>query len=196
MKMISISKNTQKRLKKYTKMMWKLYFKAKKRRADISMSSLDEIANVKLRQMDSLIAKINLVRFEFPEKVFAKRQKTKFELLTKLTAMADEIQAIGSGEGIVKSYKYLEDIHRKVSQEILNFVPKGKSPEYIKGFKKDFDNVGKQLLAAASQYRSEALRAIENNTILNRENVIFQLNDFPVKFFGDNTSVLMDRGGN
>jgi TolA-binding protein len=183
------------KIKKFDRMMWKLFYKAKKNRRNISMLSLDKVAKIKLKSMQNLISTINLIKFEFPEKVFAKRQKKKLSLLTKLTTIADEIQSIGSGIGIVNSFKQLQDTYLKVANEIYAFKPKNKSESYIKAFKKDFNQVGKQLEAAANEYKSEAVRAIKNNSILNQNNFHFQDNTFPIQFFGIGASTLMDKGG-
>ena len=130
------------------------------------------------------------------EKVFAKRQKLKLDLLSKLTSVADEIQAIGSGVGIVQSFKKLELSYLKVSEEILNFTPRGKSKEYIKAFKNDFNQVGSQIKLAAKEYRSEAIRAINNNEILNVDNILFQKNPIPIQYIGNDVFSLMDKVGN
>jgi TolA-binding protein len=183
------------KVKKFDSIMWKLFYKAKKNRKAISMLSLDKVARIKLKSMQNMISKINLIKFEFPEKVFAKRQKKKLQLLTKLTSIADEIQSIGSGIGIVNSFKKLQDTYLKVANEIYAFKPEKKSAAYIKAFKNDFNQVGKQLEAAANEYKSEAMRAIKNNSILNQNNFFFQNNSFPVKFFGIENVSLMDKGG-
>lgn len=183
------------KVKFYDSMMWKLFYKAKKNRESISMLALDEIANIKLRSMANMVNRIKLVKFTFPERVFEKRQKLKLELLTKLTSVADEIQSIGSGVGIVNSFKMLEDIYLEVAKEIYDFIPQKKSKEYIAAFKKDFSQVGKQLEGAAKEYRKEALRAIENNSILNKNNFSFQATKYPVKYYGVSNIVLMDKGG-
>ena len=188
--------NNVNKVKKYNTFIWRNYYRAKKARRNISMSSLDYIAKIKLIEMDNLVAKLNLVRFEFPEKVFAKRQKLKLDLLSKLTSVADEIQAIGSGVGIVQSFKKLELSYLKVSEEILNFTPRGKSKEYIKAFKNDFNQVGSQIKLAAKEYRSEAIRAINNNEILNVDNILFQKNPIPIQYIGNDVFSLMDKGGN
>lgn len=187
--------SNQDKVKQFNTLLWKLYYRAKKNKDSISMRGLDYFASLKLMSMEETVNQLNLIKFAFPENIFASRQKKKLSLLTKLTGQANDVQAVGSGVGIVNSFKVLSETYESVAKEIYDFVPKGKSKEYVQKFKADFNQVGKQLEQAANQYRTEALRAINNNLILNKNNVFFQKNKFPVEYHGEHSAVLMDRGG-
>ena len=179
----------------FNKYLWLAYYRAKKSKDTISMRGLDYFASLKLKAMEATYNQMKLIKFEFPEEKFAALQKKKLDLLTKLTEQANEVQAVGSGVGIINSFKLLYEAYTGVAKEVYEFVPAGKSPEYVKQFKADFNQVGKQLEGAANQYLVEAKRAIANNSILNKNNFFFQDGKMPVEFHGENAAVLMDRGG-
>jgi len=181
---------------RYKKKSWRLYYKAKKDKENISMNSLDYFSAFMVENMQRTANKISKIKYAFPEKVFAKRQQNKLKLLEKLTTQASDVQGIGSGVGIVNSFKILHDSYLAVANELLTFTPNGKTKEYVAAFKKDMQKLSSQIGQAAMQYRNEALRAIKDNSILNKNNFYFQKGKLPVKYYGDESTLLMDRGGN
>lgn len=187
--------NNVEKIKRFNQYLWNSYFRAKKNKRSISMRGLDYFASLKIKSMQETINKMKLIKFQFPEQKFAGLQKKKLNLLTKLTSQANDVQSVGSGVGIVNSFKLLFESYKEVAQEIYDFVPQGKSADYIKKFKIDFNQVGKQLESAADQYRAEARKAIRNNAILNKNNFYFQSGKYPIEFHGEDSAVLMDRGG-
>lgn len=187
--------NNNKKSSALKKVAWKNYYRAKKSRASISFESLDYFAESYLSKMNETVRRINAIKFSFPESIFAKKQKNKLGLLTKLTDQATSVQSVGSGSGIIKSFSILSNTYRDVSKEIFSFTPINKTKEYISAFKKDFNGVGNQILAAANQYQEEAKRAIKKNKILSTENFNFLNTKYPVKFYGVKSYSLMDRGG-
>ncbi|MBD65205.1 MAG: hypothetical protein CME62_08360 [Halobacteriovoraceae bacterium] len=172
-----------------------LYFYAKKRKESVSMDALDYFASYEVLKMKNTAQEVKNIEYAFPEKVFQSRQEQKLKLLEKLTGQASEVQAIGSGVGIVNSFKILHDTYLDVAKDLFAFTPKDKSPEYIQAFKKDMNTLGEQIKQAANQYKKEAKRAIENNEILNTNNFYFQETQYPVRYFGGGNTLIMDRGG-
>lgn len=187
--------NNAEKVKAFTKIAWSNYFRAKKNRQSISLESLDYFAEGYLAKMENTMKRIDSIKFAFPESVFAKRQKEKLGLLTTLTEQATEVQSVGSGDGIIKSFNYLYEAYNKVAVEIFEFKPAGKTEDYIKQFKRDFDGVGRQIKAAGDQYKAEAKSAINKNKILSKTNLNFLDVNFPVNYLGDKNYTLMDRGG-
>lgn len=180
----------------YMKKAWSLYFKAKKENNSISMSSLDYFADSLFLNMKKTAEQLERIDFRFPQQIFEKILAEKFALLEKIISEAAKVQEVGSGVGIVNSFKLLKDIHKKEAQEIFDFTPKDKSPEYIAAFKKDINSrFGEKLKQSASIYKREARKAIDNNSILNQNNFYFQDGVIPVKYFGETSALLMDRGG-
>jgi len=188
-------KNSEK-VKQLSAIAWKLYYSAKKNRESITLSSLDYFADSLIEKMNATASSIRSIEFAFPEKVFAIRQKEKLSQLTKITEQANDVQSVGSGRGIAYSYKLLNEIYKEVADDIYKFEPAGKSPEYIKQFKKDFNNVGDQINAASKQYYAEAVKAIHNNKILSDVNGYFQPNKVEVEYDDSARYYLMDRSGN
>lgn len=173
----------------------KLYYKAKKKRKIISLRSLDYFASINIKKMEATSKKISLFRLAFPEKVFQKSVESKIKFLDKLVEQGNDVLEVGSGVGIVNSYKILFETYKSVGEELSTFTPPGKSKEYIQGFKKQFQQISKQMISAANRYKKEAIRAIKKNSILSQNNFFFQNNKFPIKYFGDESIILMDRGG-
>ena len=136
------------------------------------------------------------IEYQFPQEIFEKTLAQKFSLLEKLIGEAERVQAVGSGVGIVNSFKLLHDVHLAEAQKIFDFKPKGKSPEYTAAFKKDMNSrFGEKLKQSAYFYKREAKKAIVSNTILSQNNFYFQDGEVPVNYFGETSALLMDRGG-
>lgn len=187
--------NNTDKVMRFKSILSKLYYKAKKKNKAVPLRVIDYFASQKISEMKVIEKRLNQIQFKFPENVFARLQKSKLETLTKLTEKANDVQATGSGVGIIHSFKILSRSYKNVAQEIFDFVPKNKSKEYIAAFKKDFNQVGTQLSGAAKQYASEAKRTLKKNIILSKNNFFFQENKVPVKFFGEHHGHFMDRGG-
>lgn len=173
----------------------KLFYRAKKKKEIVSMRALDYFSAIEVEKMKQIAKSVNSIKYSFPEKTFQRAQQRKLTLLEKLTVQASEVQAIGSGVGIVNSFKILNDTYMQVAKDLFAFTPKNKSKEYITAFKKDMNTLGEQIKQAAVQYKNEALRTIKTNEILNTNNFYFQNNSTPVRFFGGGETLIMDRGG-
>lgn len=180
----------------YLNYAWKLYYNAKKGNDSISMSSLDYFAEVLLENMKKTQNDIAKLKLSFPEATFQKILGDKFKLLETLIAQASKVQEVGSGVGIVNSYQVLYDVHLNLSKEVFEFIPPDKTKEYIAAFKKDINgSVGERLKQSAFFYRKEAKKAINKNEILNVNNFAFQDGEKPIKYYGQEASLIMDRGG-
>lgn len=174
----------------------KAYLNSKRKRKRVSLKSLEYFSGIKLKAMRRTYSDLGKIEIRFPEKVFQKSVQNLLRLLDRMVEQANDVIQVGAGAGIVKSYLLLEDSYKKVADRLSRFTPPGKSKNYIKGFKKEFSMISKQMLDASRRYRVEAKMAIKKNKILSQEN--FKLQDTsrfpaPVKFYG--ASVIMDRGG-
>lgn len=186
--------DNQNKVKLFSKIISDLYYKAKKERKVISLRVLDFFAMVKLNDMEKIIAKKNLINFS-SIKTFQKDYDKKFKTLQEMETKGKEVIEIGSGKGIISTYKILSENYEAFAKELENFVPAGLKKEFLPSFKKDIAAPIKASLVAANTYKKEALRTIKKNTILNEDNVYFQNNNFPVKYFGLESGVFMDRRG-
>lgn len=180
----------------YMKEAWSLYYRARKENDSVSISSLDYFADSLLLSMQRTAEQLLKIEYRFPQEVFEKTLTQKFALLEKLIGEAGKVQEVGSGVGIVNSFKLLHDVHLAEAQKIFDFKPEGKSPEYVAAFKKDMNSrFGEKLKQSAYFYKREAKKAIVSNTILSQNNFYFQDGDTPVKYYGETSALLMDRGG-
>lgn len=196
LKRLNDSFNNTAKTNEYMKKAWSLYYRAKKENDSISISSLDYFADSLLLNMKRTAEQLLKIEYRFPQEIFEKTLGTKFALLEKLIAEAGKVQEVGSGVGIVNSFKLLHDVHLAEAQKIFDFKPEGRSPEYIAAFKKDMNSrFGEKLKQSAYFYKREAKKAIVTNSILSQNNFYFQDGDIPVKYFGETSSLLMDRGG-
>lgn len=187
-----------KKVKMFKNLKMKNFYKAQKKNKEVSIDVLDHMAEVKLKKMYITKNKISLIRLKFPEKHFNKSVQKKLKYLTLLTDQASDVQSFGSGRGIVKSFKILENTHADIAKELRSFTPKGKKKDYIKSFKKSMNDLARSIASAGISFRQTALKTIKKNKIFSRENMIFQdtsKTHIPVEFFGQSNGLIMDRGG-
>ena len=181
--------------KRFRTLVRKLYYKAKKQKHLISLRVLDYFAQLNIFKMEKTAKSIRGSALAFPEKKFQKGVESKIKLLDLLVEQGNDVMEVGSGVGIVNSYKILYDTYLYVGRELGAFTPTDKSKEYVVGFKKQFSAISKQMIKGADRYRAEAVKAIGKNSILNQNNFHFQPQKFPVKFYGGQGVVIMDRSG-
>lgn len=193
--------NNTAKINLFSKYKWQLYQKVGKgrKRDSVSQIALNHFAGVSLGKMNAIVARINLVKLEFPEDRYNKSVQSKLGLLTQLTEEAKEAQKVGSGRGIINSFEILYRAHTSVAKEIEDFTPQGKSKEYIEGFKKQMKDLSSKIATAGLDYKREGLSTIVKNDIFHSDNFMFQPPisnlPMPVQYFGREKSLLMDRGG-
>ena len=142
--------------------------------------------------------KLSASKFSFPEVEYNKTLKNKFAQLDRITTEAVAIAEMGSGIGIVKAYRYLVMGHEALRDEVLNFTPTGKSPEYVTSFKKSMAKLVEPLSRQASEFRETAVTKIEKENILSTDNGWFLIKNqfsFIPEFSSENGSALMDKAG-
>ena len=185
--------DNQAKVKKYQKLIGKLYYRAKKQRKVLSVRVLDFFAEVELIKIRKLVSKKNLVKFSTLD-TFQKNYDLKFSYLQQIENNAQKVIQVGSGKGIVEIYKILYENYLEFANELSTVVPTGLKPEFIPNFRKDLASPIKATTLAAQTYKMEASKAIKNNSILNQNNFYFQDGKYPVKYFNSD-SVYMDRSG-
>jgi hypothetical protein len=105
---------------------------------------------------------------------------------------------MGSGIGIVKAYRDLVTGHESLRDEVINFTPEGKSPEYISSFKKSMEKLVEPLSRQARDFRETAIKKIEKENILSTDNGWFLIKNeysFIPEFYSDSGAALMDKAG-
>ncbi|MAX65815.1 MAG: hypothetical protein CME66_02665 [Halobacteriovoraceae bacterium] len=171
-----------------------LYLKARKKNQSVSLRALDFFSQEHVRQMEEIYGQLKLMKFSSID-IFKKDFDRKFALLQRLEKKAEQVIKIGSGKGIVNAYKILHEAYESFANNLKTVVPSGLKKQHVEAFRKDLSAPIQAATTAARTYWQEAISAIENNSILNQNNFYFQGNKFPVKFFGVDESVFMDRGG-
>lgn len=178
--------------------MMQFYEIAKKAKLDIPLEGLDAIAMMRVPKLEAELKQLNQVTLSFPEEKYNQALKAKFKSLERLTTSAIEVAEIGSGVGIVKSYKYLVQGHEQLIREISDFVPEGKSEEYVKSFRKSMLGLVAPIEKQAKEFRKAAVKKIETENILSVDNNWFIGNmdlPFTPEHFVERAGVLMDKGG-
>jgi tetratricopeptide (TPR) repeat protein len=178
--------------------MLRFYKHASSRRQDIPLEGLDVIASIKMQGLSFGAAKLDNIKLQYPEKRFNRLLQKKVKQLDRLTAKALEIFKIRSGKGIVKAYQYLVQSYRKVVEEIKAFTPPGKSPEYVKSFKKSMNALVRPIAKKADEFLAEAKKKIYSSKILSPDNKWFLGNEkipIPIEYDAPAGGVIMDRGG-
>ncbi len=178
--------------------MMKLYEGCKKEKIDIPLLSLDAIARIRLDELQREEDALNGILLAFPEKTYNDRLKAKFKQLDQLTTRAFDILNIGSGVGIVHAYRILVENYRKTANQIKDFIPPEKGPEYVESFRKGMTNIYSSLFNKADEFVVEARKQIDSSKILSSENNWFLMqgiSNFKPEYEYRSGGVLMDRGG-
>ncbi|MDD0852425.1 hypothetical protein HBN50_04915 [Halobacteriovorax sp. GB3] len=168
-----------------------------RRKDEYPVEALDVIALYKLEGLESLYRQFERTNLQFPEKTYNNLLKKKFSMINNLTDRTVEIFKLRSGKGMVAAYRLLVNSYEKFGEEIREFTPPGKSPEYVKSFKGSMAQIANPILQKASSLRDEAKKNIFQYNILSRDNGFF-LNsglDNVTEFIPLKDPVIMDRGG-
>ena len=161
------------------------------------MEALDLLATSMTTAVANKKAQLDSIKLSFPEETYNSQVKQKLALLDQLTGLVVEIQKTGSGKGIVASYRLAIEAYESFGNEIMNFAPEGKGPEYVTSFKKAMSNVYTPILQNAKAQRAEVKKLIESNKILSENNSAVMWGSDPLSRFyqAKQPVTLMDRGG-
>lgn len=184
--------------KKIRSRMMYYYENSKKQKMNIPLEALDAISLVRLSALEDQLKKLNNSKLTFPETVYNKTLKSKFAQLDRITTEAVSIGEMGSGIGIVKAYRYLVGGHESLRDELINFTPDGKSPEYIASFKKSMAQLAVPLEKQARDFRETAIKKIEKENILSTDNGWFLVKNeysFIPEYSSFAGPALMDKAG-
>lgn len=175
-----------------------LYSKAVKEKVALKIDALDIMVDKEISSLHLISSKLSNIILSFPEASFNAKLKQKLNLLDQLTTEASKVQKIGSGKGIVESYKILSQAYTKTSVEINQFSPPNVSEEYIKSFKSALANLVSTLQNQGQHFLKEGKIAINNNNILRDENFslyALETQGLQVRFWHPNSAIIMDREG-
>ncbi len=175
----------------------KFYSQSKAQKLDIPVEALDLVALKMLSYLQERNQKLDQIELRFPESEFNTAVKSKLKILDQMTAQVNTLQNLGSGKGIVDAYKYVIDAYEKFGNNLKNFSPEGKSPEYIASFQKAMSEVYNPMLSNARKQRNEITKLIKENRILSMSNFAVTLNSNEAfkRYITTKQAVLMDRGG-
>jgi tetratricopeptide (TPR) repeat protein len=173
------------------------YEASKKSKYDVPLEALDAISLIRLSGLEEQVKKLKTVKLSFPEAEYNKALKLKFQMLDKISTEAISIAEIGSGIGIVRAYRLLVEGHESLQNEVLAFVPEGKSPEYAASFHKGMQKLAAPLEKQSQDFRQTAIRKIEKENILSSDNAWFLVKNDAIipEYYNDNGNVLMDKAG-
>ena len=175
----------------------KYYQQAKAQKVDIPVDALDLMASRMLNSVAEKKSKFDKIKLQYPEAEFNSNVKLKLQILDQITSEVNQIQKIGSGKGIVEAYKYVIMAYEEFGNELRNFTPEGKTPEYLASFKKAMESVHGPILNNARKQRLEIKKLINENKILTYSNfsVLYPVSDSFKRYVTDKDTVLMERGG-
>ena len=176
------------------------YYKySKANKMNIPLESLDVVSELYIIKLRQQVKKLTSIELEFPEKIYNNRLKEKFLALDKVTTEALANFSIGSGKGIVETYKILIESYQFTVNEISSFSPSGKSQEYVKSFRKSMKDVVIPLSNKIREFKAQARDNIKKHNILSIENYQFisklKKVSINIKYFPLHNGVLMDKGG-
>jgi tetratricopeptide (TPR) repeat protein len=172
------------------------YYRKSSRTKSVQLEALDVVASVKLSLLERKVRSLTGFELAFPDKKFNGLLKRKFKELDAVTSQAISLMKIGSGKGMMRSYSRLIYSYNHVIKEIENFTPPGKSPEYVTSFKSSMKQLVKPLTNKVVDFKKEAIKQMNKNKIMSKENAWIVYGDkFVPEFILNNSGVLMDRGG-
>jgi tetratricopeptide (TPR) repeat protein len=176
----------------------KYYASSKKLKKDIPLAALTLISNKEIKKLEKIQSRIITTKLRYPASSFQKIMQKKLKWLDQLVAKASVIQKIGSGDGIVKTFKVLIETHKAFANEVKSFVPPGMKPKNIPLFQKDMKKqIYGPLLTQAYNYEKDAWMSIEQNEILsiNNSSISSKLENVPIRYWYPDKAIMMDRGG-
>ena len=185
------------RVKELTDKQNRFYQYAKDKRIKLSVEALDVIASKKIQTLNYLYNQLVAVNLLFPEKVYNQLVMKKLALLDQISILVNEIQKIGSGDGIITSYTVLMKSYQDVANALKNFkLPKDKDAGFVNAFNKAMAETYVPLYRKADAVKVEAIKVMNQNDILSSSNIeLNQSTDLPVAYWGPYLGVTMDKGG-
>ncbi len=182
-------------VKKVQAKMMSYYEVSVKQKSAIPLEALDAISYIRLASVEEKIKELAAIKLEFPEAEYNKNLKNKLIKLDQLTSEAISIAEMGSGIGIVRAYKLIVTAHEAIHDEIVAFVPPGKSEAYVTSFKASMNKVSDPIANQAKDYRETAIKRIEKESILSSDNTWFLVKNnfsFSPEYYSNRGAVLMD----
>jgi tetratricopeptide (TPR) repeat protein len=176
----------------------KYYARSKKSKKDIPLEALTLISDREITKLEKIQSRIISTKLRYPAKSFQQIMQKKLKWLDQLVAKASSIQKIGSGDGIVKTFKILIETHNAFANEVKSFVPPGMKPKNVPLFQKDMKKqIYGPLLTQARNYEKDAWMSIEQNEILSLNNTAIsaKLDNVPIRYWYPEKAIMMDRGG-
>ncbi|MEI8348094.1 MAG: hypothetical protein WCG27_11545, partial [Pseudomonadota bacterium] len=176
----------------------RLYEYCAKQKMNIPLAALDAVAQYSMVDLEREVRKLDNIALEFPDDLFKKRLKAKYEQLDLIVKKAKEVFAIRSGKGVVRAYKHIVESYQKVADEIKNFTPAGKTEDYINSFRKSMGPIVANTASKAMEFRTQGRDQIIKNKILSNDNYWFlSQSNYPLKVEYDYNlgGIIMDRGG-
>ncbi len=170
---------------------------SRSQKLDISVDTLDLMASKMMSGLLERKQKLDSLELKFPEENFNNVVRAKLQILDQLSTQVNTIQKLGSGRGIVDAYKIVIESYEGFGQNLKNFVPEGKAPEYVESFQAAMSKVYLPILDTARKQRSEIKKLIMENKILARSNsnVLFGQQESFKRYYTTKQAILMERGG-
>jgi tetratricopeptide (TPR) repeat protein len=175
-----------------------LYAESIKNKEILGLEVLDKTSDFWMKDLRSLQKNWSSISFSFPEETFNQQLKQKLSLLDKMISTTKTITQIGSGRGIISSYRILMETLQDFSQLLLKQVPPNGSDSYKESFKMSMQKLAIPLRTKAMEYFQEGKTLIEKDHLLTFDNEAFLLprpNHFPYNISIVDQLQPMERGG-
>lgn len=184
-------------VRKLEKRKFDYYYDAVKYKYPMDVEDLDVIAESENNTLNSIAERLDNITLSFPENKFNVLMKNKLKVLDQLTNKAINIQKIGSGKGIVESYRTLIKSYEKTIADIDRFTPSGKSSDYVTSFKGSMKGLIAPLGQTLNNYKRNAVDSINKNEILTAESkeTLMMIMKYPIEYIKKSNGYVMDRGG-
>ncbi len=139
---------------------------------------------------------MNSKTLNFPEGQFQQDVKSKLKMLDDVMSKGQEIVDMGAPKAGLLAREHMIDAHLSLADEVDQFMPAGKSAEYIASFKANMSAVSTALKKQATQLEESLKEFVTQTTALSNRNKSILLNAGDRTIVNSSLSemILMERG--
>jgi tetratricopeptide (TPR) repeat protein len=173
---IFMSKSDSIALKKYYSEGLNRYEKMKRSGKSIPLNTLEWVAKSRITSLRKIKENFLSSQLSFPEDSFQRQIKNKIKMLDEIVTKGKEIIDLNAPNASMVAREHMIDAHYAFADEVDQFIPTGKSDEYIKSFKTSMQTLTGPLKAQAKELENKLKDYVLSSNALSSRNKIILLN--------------------
>jgi hypothetical protein len=171
-----MSKSDSIALKKYYSEGLNRYEKMKRSGKSIPLNTLEWVAKSRITSLRKIKENFLSSQLSFPEDSFQRQIKNKIKMLDEIVTKGKEIIDLNAPNASMVAREHMIDAHYAFADEVDQFIPTGKSDEYIKSFKTSMQTLTGPLKAQAKELENKLKDYVLSSNALSSRNKIILLN--------------------